>query len=116
MMPLDPRIIDLGIKQRGVLPLRIGALSAESSKASRDRSRWQPACNGRIGGQSGDVEGIVANRKRILARRSTRKPETRIQHLVRTEEMRVPRSHLLIVNLGPAIGLPIQGQGNCRVV
>ena len=106
--PLHPRKIDLGVQQRWILPLRIGALPAECAKASRDARRRQSARHRLIRRQPRNHNVVLANRQRVFARPRSRKPHARINYLVRAHQVRVTQRYLLIQNLDPPVRLSVQ--------
>ena len=84
VLALDPGEVDLGIEQRRILPLRIGALAAEGSEAG-DADGGQTAGDDGVGGQAGDGDGVVADGEGVLAGLGAGEAEAGIEDLVGAE-------------------------------
>jgi hypothetical protein len=115
VLALDPGEVEFGIEKRRVLPLRIGALTAECGKSAGDGCGWEASGDGGIGGQTWDVEDIVADRERILAGLRSGEADAGFEDFVGAEETGVSSGYLVVMDLGAAVGLAIEGQWNFRV-
>src|SRR5581483_11680275 len=71
LTPGEPRVVDLGVVERRVLPLRVRRLAAEL-RVPRDALRREAAGDPRIARQPGEPEGVLRARRaeagRVLPR------------------------------------------------
>ncbi len=112
----DPGEVDLGIEQGGVLPLGVGALTAEGGEAAADAGGGKSAGDGGVGGKARDGDGVVADGERELAGFGTREAQACIEDLVGAHEVGVAEGDLLIEDADGAVGLAVEGKGEDGVV
>ena len=109
---LDPGEVQLGIGKGRVLPLRVGALTAEGSKSTGDSDGRQSAGDAADGRQARDGarwKRSTADRVSPLAGPCAGDGQACIDELVGAERVVVTRGDLLIVNENVAVGLHVDG-------
>jgi len=92
------------------LPLGIGALTAEATEAG-DAHRRQAAGDDRIGGQSGDLEGVVTDGEVVFTCLGAREAQASVDDLIGAEEVVVAESDLLVQNADVPLVCPSSGSG-----
>ncbi len=113
----DPGEVDLRVDEGRILPLGVGALTAEAGEASDPDGGETAGYDGVVGRKAGDVvEGSVSDGEVVLAGLSAVETEADIQDLVRAEETGVAKGDLLIKDADVAIGLAVEGNGNAGVI
>ena len=115
MVALDQGEVDLGVEQRGVLELGIGALTAKAGEAG-DAGGGQAAGDGGIGGQAGDGEGGAADGGGELAGLGAGDADAGVEDLIRAEEAGVAEDGLLVEHADAAVGLAVERQRQSRGV
>src|ERR1700733_11804964 len=107
MLSFDPGEVHLGIKQRWVLPLRVGALTPKRGEVG-DAGGGQTARNRGIGGKTRNGDGVIPYGKGILACLGLGEADAGVDDLVRSPQMRVAERHLLIEKADSPVGLAVE--------
>ncbi len=114
---LYPGEVDLGVNQGRILPLGIGALTAEAGEAGDADGGQAAGDDGIGGGQAGDVvEGGIADGEVIFSGLGAVEAEADIEHLVRPDEAGVTEGNLLVEDTDVAVGLAVERDGNAGIV
>src|SRR5581483_9012264 len=119
MAPGEPRVVDLRIPERWILPLRVRRLAAEL-RVSRDALGRQAARDARVARQTGKAEPVLSARRskpwRILAALRVRPAESHFEQRPLAHRHRRAGNELLIARVNVAVAAAARWQRERRLI